>query len=403
MAGRGTSFCCLMMKKSASRGFLKLLVLSVLGVLVYAFVSTQTSSNISLQTDRLGPAYSMLMLDNNIHLDSLEVLSDISEDQKVYLMNRMRDGVQNVIKKCVISQHTKQTCDTYLKDTDKILTLFTTFDYNKVKFSINNKTLHNWKSLPNVNVIVFTNSVHVKYYSELAGWQVLPVTDEVDGIPILPGMFLEAKKKFSTKYYAFANGDLLFTDSLINTLRTISCSYDVTSPKGLLIVGRRTNVPAQVISNENAVNWSSLQHISANYGELFQTDAEDYFISDVHYPWDKFLPVIVGRRGYDNWVVAYSRNSNLSVIDASESVTCLHQTWHEKLMFESLTKGDYNLKLTDQLDLPFSVGDWGRTVCAHWKSWPDLCGNIVLSRRRTLPKKCLEYKWGHKISKFIFG
>ncbi|XP_052769803.1 uncharacterized protein LOC128209687 [Mya arenaria] len=396
------SLICAMARKSIPQKIFKLMLFTVLAVLLYSLTANITQKT---HEDKLGPAFTLISnLDS--HLDDLKSFDDVADEQKISLMDRLRNGINSLMKNCRDSDEHRKNCDEKYKSTQKkILTIFTTFVYEKEKFPINNKTLHNWKMLPNVNVVVFSDSEEVKYVCNKVGVHVLKVTDAATGVPVLPSMFLDAKKQFSSTFYAYANGDLLFSDNLINTLKTISCNLPTLyqKTKGLLIVGRRRNIPATVITDHSAISWSELYFLSKKYEKLFQTDAEDYFISDEAYPWENFQPVVVGRRGYDNWVVAYSRYLNITVIDASESVLCLHQTLATRGNYEGLHKGDYNLDLLYKQDVPFYFGDWGRTFCSMYKTWHDLCGNLVISRRKKIEKMCFDFKWKSQLSQLLFG
>ena len=43
--------------------------------------------------------------------------------------------------------------------------------------------------------------------------------------------------------------------------------------------------------------------------------AEDYFIiAHNDYPWEAVPPLVIGRRGYDNYLVGYAGEKNVSVI-----------------------------------------------------------------------------------------
>ncbi|KAH3844279.1 uncharacterized protein LOC127872752 [Dreissena polymorpha] len=403
----GTKILSAMFRKCGSRGFLKFMALTVFGMSLYALTLKWFPSERTDLTNKLGPLYQMIIGHRYTHLEDLEGFEEVSDQQKIYLMKKVQDEVHNLMSKCQLQKNEVRECESkFQNQNDKILTIFTTWMYDKDKFPINNKTLFNWRTLPDVNLIVFSDSEDVNRLSKAAGWSVVPIQNKAAGAPILPEMFIEAKKTFKSYFYAYANGDLLFTDSLITTLRTVLCSHEYFKSEkssGLLIVGRRTNIPAASVINDDAISWSKLHSLAKSQGELFQTDAEDYFISDSKYPWESFQPVAVGRRGYDNWVVAFSRYSNKTVIDASETVLCLHQTLDSRGNYEGLTKGNYNLDLIAKLNVPFSVGGWGRTFCSEWKTWSDLCGHIVITKRKKFPSECLGYKLTYQVWNALFG
>ncbi|KAL4237760.1 hypothetical protein ACF0H5_002472 [Mactra antiquata] len=378
----------------------KILVLTLSMSLLYVTITYYNGNGLHSPTDRLGPLFNVLK--SGYHLDNIQAFSAVSDEEKYELMNNIRDSVDSVLKKCNAG---KSLCKENLQGS-KLLTLFTTWVYDEDKFPINYKTMINWKTLlSNANLIVFSNSSEVQHHSELAGFTILPVTHEADGSPVLPTMFKAAKKKFQSQFYGFANADILFNDSLMKTLSSLVCNLNSSYiQNGLLIVGRRINVPAMNVTGQDAISSSSLARISKSSGSLFQTDAEDYFITDMNYNWNNFLPVVIGRRGYDNWVVAYSRYNNITVMDATESILCIHQTIQSRGNYEGLSKGDYNIDLIEKKKMPFSFAAWGRTWCSDLKTWFDLCGQVIISVRSKVNTGCTSLYWYHNLLNFLgFG
>lgn len=390
------SFGALNLQKCHARTLIKILVITFAGSSIFLLKRNHTVVKPLTAVGRLGPAFSLINDAKNSHIDYLTEFEDTSDEEKIVLMKKMRDSMKTLLHRCA---HVKTDCKSSKSKT--ILSLFTTWVYEKEKIPINNRTLFNWQSLPNINLIVFTNSTEVKYYSERAGFKTLPIIESASGAPVLPTMFLTVMRKFSSEFYAYANGDILFTRSLIDTLEHIQCNLDPNDRKnGILVVGRRVNLPARLVTDEVAMSWDQLDFISKS-GSLFQADAEDYFITDKSYPWQTFLPVAIGRRAYDNWVVAFSRFHNITVIDASESIQCLHQTLDSRGNFEGLEKGSYNIELIEKLQLPFSPYSWGRTLCAGLKSWINLCGEVVLAKRSKVDKTCTSYYTFHNILRLL--
>ena len=104
-----------------------------------------------------------------------------------------------------------------------------------------------------------------------------------------------------------------------------------------LVVGRRTNV---LLGNDSSLsNSPSLGNDSLLYvpdavartgrrrGRLFAADAEDFFfIAAGEFPWLGVRDVVVGRPGYDNYLVAQAIQLNVSVVDATGTLLAVHQT-----------------------------------------------------------------------------
>lgn len=98
-----------------------------------------------------------------------------------------------------------------------------------------------------------------------------------------------------------------------------------------LVVGRRTNVDISRLPNNTDISSpSQVDLIAQLYGELFIEKAEDYFvIYRNRFPWNRIADIAIGRTAYDNYLVAIGIVSNVSVIDATQTIVALHQTDHE--------------------------------------------------------------------------
>ena len=209
---------------------------------------------------------------------------------------------------------------------EPILTMFTTFKNSQPKTHIYKNTIRNWERLkPWVQPVLYylPGEDSLLDFAKAHGWDVMEVPKLSKAkVPVLRHMFLKAREKYTTPFYCYTNGDILFDDGLIKTLKVLK---PVTSKmKQVLIVGRRTNYkvsPGQVIDSFDDIKASSKK------GQLFGTNAQDYFISTSRgYPWETIPDFVVGRVGYDNWLVVTAIVKKMVVIDTTKTVIALHQT-----------------------------------------------------------------------------
>jgi len=113
-----------------------------------------------------------------------------------------------------------------------------------------------------------------------------------------------------------------------------------------LVIGRRTNVRG----NDELRRYlpTDVAELAKDNGTLFTHSAEDYFIMTARgYPW-YMVPrdVVVGRAGYDNFLVLNAVRHRVSVVDATDTVTALHQTDSEGNMAgHRTTFSRYNMQL----------------------------------------------------------
>lgn len=226
-----------------------------------------------------------------------------------------------------------------------LLTLFTSWNANSEKDLVHNLTITNWKSLmPYVIPVVFTNETSVAKQCSQFGWETRHISvAAADGIPVLKYMYRDAMNNYNSSFYAYSNGDILFTDTLLKTLlNLLHSSVDLNT--AVLIVGQRTNVDN--VTLDEGSTWNNITRIAKERGKLFTGWAEDYFITTRAFPWKDIAEVVIGRRAYDNWLVYNSRKAKHTVIDATKTLDAVHQTTKAgNFEGHSHTNRDYNHNL----------------------------------------------------------
>ena len=210
-------------------------------------------------------------------------------------------------------------------NTIPLLTLFTTWIDTSDKYLVHNLTVRNWMSFsPVVIPVMFTNESVIAERCRRLGWKVLPVSvTAAGGIPVLKYMFQDAMRAFNTTLYAYSNGDILYTNGLVNTLISLIHS-DIDMKAPMMLVGKRTNV--NNLTEAECSSWANLSEVARRRGKLFIGEAEDFFITTRNYPWKGMAEVVIGRRAYDNWLVYYTRKLHYVIIDVTETVLAIHQT-----------------------------------------------------------------------------
>ena len=247
-----------------------------------------------------------------------------------------------------------------------LITLFTTFRVAKLKAATYRNTIRNWGLLaPYVRPVLYytVGDDCLIEFARMHGWVVYECPRLGNSkLPILRSMFLHAQSINRTSlFYGYANSDILFDRNLVSTLEALKNDSD--RFKQLLVIGRRVNY--QFKRNHEIHNLTSIYQYVRN-GALFQINAQDYFISTHSgYPWDSIPDFVVGRIGYDNWIVATALQRNVSVVDATPTLSALHQTGFEGNHASHL-RGDrernVNYILTGKR-FNFAVGI---TTCSHF-------------------------------------
>ena len=106
---------------------------------------------------------------------------------------------------------------------EPLLTLFTTWNNHVEKYLVHNITVKNWAALRTFVIpIVFTDESSVAGECREKGWLVHPIrVASSDGFPVMKYMYEDVMSAYNTTFYAYSNSDILYTDTLIDTLIAI--------------------------------------------------------------------------------------------------------------------------------------------------------------------------------------
>jgi hypothetical protein len=278
------------------------------------------------------------------------------------------------------------------------LTLFTTCGKGQERVKICKNTIINWAKLSSeVNLILFDLNPELLVFAEAYGWKTQrpPVTSR--GLPVVKHMFIRALEMYNTPYYGYANGDILFTNDLMISLQGIS-NYTFHGIKGLLIVGKRINYNVSLHSTQplsHPYTFERVKQIAEN-STLFQASAQDYFIVTKNaFAWKEIPDFVVGRVGYDNWLLTRAVLDDVIVIDATGTVTALHQT-SSRGNFEShkysKSKGKLKNEFLRNMNLAGRYFDYhlGQTICSSLKTrWDDQKVTALLEARQKWAPYCM--------------
>jgi hypothetical protein len=206
---------------------------------------------------------------------------------------------------------------------DPFITIFTApkpFTHPHINL-IQRNALLSWQHLGDeVNVVMVGDEPGVADFATETGLQHLPdVVRNSSGTPLVSSLFSAARQISSSPLLAYVNADILLTPQFVTTASQVYCHE-----KQCLIVGQRYDLDLQQ-PLEFTPGWDIrlLADIQTR-GRLHPPAGSDYFI----FPRSCFtnLPnFAIGRAGWDNWMIYHARQEHLPVIDASSSITVIHQ------------------------------------------------------------------------------
>jgi len=134
-------------------------------------------------------------------------------------------------------------------------------------------------------------------------------------------MFAKVFEKYDSTFYGFCNGDILFNKTLVSTLRGIEEKLTRYNDN-VLVIGQRKNVNINFTQDEEIYeNRNSIDSLGRN-ARWFSSKAIDYFFfSRGNLSNRTALPdVVIGRPGYDNYIVSTAMKTGVNVIDATRTL-----------------------------------------------------------------------------------
>lgn len=142
------------------------------------------------------------------------------------------------------------------------------------------------------------------------------------GTPLLDDVFSRVRSRARYDILAYVNSDILLFSDFVDTI----CRY-ATQRRGreFLLLGRRWDLDiTQRIDFERA-DWSDnlLSRVKSE-GFLHSLNGMDYWVftraANIYPP-----AFCVGRPGMDSWLVFHAKTHGIPVVDATDSITVIHQ------------------------------------------------------------------------------
>lgn len=208
------------------------------------------------------------------------------------------------------------------------LTLFTSFrEFDAGREPLHSYVIKNWSALkPWVRPVVFySNPKHrLNRLASNYGWNLhaIPRANE-HGTPFIKDMYKAAKELYHTDFYAYANGDLLFSHNLIDSLRAVQNLINHDDELGPpLVIGRRSNYVMNFTKVDKHLHEPSV--VKEKTTKPFHNFAIDYFIIQDKFPWNRVLDMVIGRGGYDQYLVLMAIVNGMTVVDITPTNRVLH-------------------------------------------------------------------------------
>jgi hypothetical protein len=185
---------------------------------------------------------------------------------------------------------------------------------------IHRNAIQTWVRLPDTIVILIGNEPGLAQAAAEFGIRHFPdVACNAEGTPLISSIFEIARRNSDSPLLAYVNGDIaLLPDFVERGCRVAGLE------KRFLLVGRRWDVDITEPIDFSPGWQTRLEHLAHEKGHLHKPAGSDYFI----FPRACFTDIpdfAVGRAGWDNWMIFKARKDGWKTIDATPSITIIHQ------------------------------------------------------------------------------
>lgn len=139
------------------------------------------------------------------------------------------------------------------------------------------------------------------------------------GTPLVSSIFSLAREVSDSPVLAYVNGDILLLPDFVAAVRQVTSQLE-----RFLLISQRWDL-AVLQELDFSGNWQQLLKAElTRQGRLHPPAGSDLFV----FPRSEFqnLPEFaIGRAGWDNWMIYAARKNDIPVVDATPSITVIHQ------------------------------------------------------------------------------
>jgi len=223
---------------------------------------------------------------------------------------------------------------------------------------IQGNAARSWARLtPRPEIILFgSDAGTAEMAAEIGAKHVPDIATSPSGAPMLDDLLGRGQQLAKGQVVCFVNADIILTPSWMRAVQTAAAWRS-----RFLLVGRRWNFDLLEPLDFSIPSWAE---DLVGRAQREGTQATNMFIDYFVFPRGLFIdipPFVIGRPGYDNWLLWRARQRGVALIDASAAAPVVHQN-HDYAHIKA-SRGDPGgmqtyLKGEDTRRNGELVGDW---------------------------------------------
>ncbi len=186
--------------------------------------------------------------------------------------------------------------------------------------------MRSWKQLPDVEVLLLGKEDGLAEAAQEIGVRhTSAVALNQNGVPLVSAMLRAAREASDSPLLCIINADIiLLPDFLAAARQVMALSAIPPLPGSYVLLSRRWDLDVRG-EIDFADGWESgLRHAVQEQGRLHRPTGSDLFLFPRHC-YEDVPDFAIGRAGWDNWMIYKARSEGWPVIDATASMTIIHE------------------------------------------------------------------------------
>lgn len=185
---------------------------------------------------------------------------------------------------------------------------------------IQRNAIKSWTLLPDVEVVLLGEETGLAEAAKELGVKHLPnVARNANGTPLISSMFKLARENSNSDLLCIINADMILMPDFVEAARRSRLQRDE-----FVLLSQRWDYDITSALDFSAGWESQLKESVRKQNQLHRPAGSDFFL----FPLSSYIDIpdfIIGRAGWDNWMIYKARKENWPVIDCTPSVMIVHQ------------------------------------------------------------------------------
>jgi hypothetical protein len=185
---------------------------------------------------------------------------------------------------------------------------------------IQRNAIKSWTLLPDVEVILLGEEAGLAEAARELGVKHLPhVTRNESGTPLISSMFQLARENSTSDLLCIINADMILMPDFVEATRRSRLQHDE-----FVLLSQRWDYDITSPIDFSAGWESQLRESVRKQDQLHRPAGSDFFL----FPrscYEDIPNFVIGRAGWDNWMIYKARSTGWPVIDCTPSIMIVHQ------------------------------------------------------------------------------